>query len=217
VVRTGSLLTQSARHRVDHGTICGRNCANSGHYKPLRACVHRIFVNSNSLRRRPEKFWRSCTPLGRLVELAARNIRAWAWACRLLRDCPKVHIAARHNGGHVCNCGRFPSSHMVLLPQPRLTAGLFLLLIVSHSLATMARRLVVPTDTSESPGRRQAGRGFLLPSSSANRRQDFYRRSVNRGAAVQVRHNHIPPPTLVQTAPESSSRLPGAVFRSCAL
>ena len=37
------------------GTICGRNCANSGHYKPLRACVHRIFVNSNSSRRRPEK------------------------------------------------------------------------------------------------------------------------------------------------------------------
>src|SRR5262249_27323463 len=23
------------RHRVDHGTICGRSCANSGHYKPL--------------------------------------------------------------------------------------------------------------------------------------------------------------------------------------
>ena len=34
-VRTGSLRTQSARHRVDHGTICGRSCANSGHYKPL--------------------------------------------------------------------------------------------------------------------------------------------------------------------------------------
>ena len=27
MVRTGSLRTQSARHRVDHGTICGRNCA----------------------------------------------------------------------------------------------------------------------------------------------------------------------------------------------
>ena len=59
MVRTGSLRTQSARHRVDHGTICGRNCANSGHYKPLRACVHRIFVNSNSSRRRPEKIRRS--------------------------------------------------------------------------------------------------------------------------------------------------------------
>ena len=58
MVRTGSLRTQSARHRVDHGTICGRNCANSGHYKPLRACVHRIFVNSNSSRRRPEKIRR---------------------------------------------------------------------------------------------------------------------------------------------------------------
>jgi hypothetical protein len=30
VVRTGSLRTQSARHRVDHGTIYGRSCANSG-------------------------------------------------------------------------------------------------------------------------------------------------------------------------------------------
>ena len=55
MVRTGSLRTQSARHRVDHGTICGRSCANSGHYKPLRACVHRTFVNPNSSRRRPEK------------------------------------------------------------------------------------------------------------------------------------------------------------------
>jgi hypothetical protein len=40
-VRTGSLRTQSARHRVDHGTICGRSCANSGHCKPLCACVDR--------------------------------------------------------------------------------------------------------------------------------------------------------------------------------
>jgi hypothetical protein len=47
--------TQSARHRVDHGTICGRSCANSGHYKPLCACVDRTFVNPNSSRQRPEK------------------------------------------------------------------------------------------------------------------------------------------------------------------
>src|SRR6266480_2399754 len=53
--RTGSLRTQSARHRVDHGTICGRSCANSGYYKPLCACVDRTFVNPNSSRRRPEK------------------------------------------------------------------------------------------------------------------------------------------------------------------
>jgi hypothetical protein len=46
VVRTGSLRTQSARHRLDHGTICGRTCANSGHYKPLCAFVDRTFVNS---------------------------------------------------------------------------------------------------------------------------------------------------------------------------
>ena len=53
MARTGSLRTQSARHRVDHGTICGRTCANSGHYKPLCACVDRTFVNPNSSRRRP--------------------------------------------------------------------------------------------------------------------------------------------------------------------
>jgi hypothetical protein len=55
MVRTRSLRTESARHRVDHGTICGRSCANSGHYKPLCACVDRIFVNPNSSHRRPEK------------------------------------------------------------------------------------------------------------------------------------------------------------------
>src|ERR1700722_7683413 len=37
VVRTESLRTQSARHRVDQPTISGRSCANSGHYKPLLA------------------------------------------------------------------------------------------------------------------------------------------------------------------------------------
>jgi hypothetical protein len=47
------IRTQSARHRVDHGTICGRTCANSGHYKALCACVDRTFVNPNSSRRRP--------------------------------------------------------------------------------------------------------------------------------------------------------------------
>src|SRR5205085_3901527 len=45
MVRTRSLRTQSARHRVDHGTICGRSCAISGHHKPLCACVDRIFIN----------------------------------------------------------------------------------------------------------------------------------------------------------------------------
>jgi hypothetical protein len=45
----------TARHRVDHGTICGRSGANSGHYKPLCAYVDRTFVNPNSSRRRPEK------------------------------------------------------------------------------------------------------------------------------------------------------------------
>ena len=40
MVRTGS-CTQSARHRVDHGTTCGRGCANWEHCKPLCACVDR--------------------------------------------------------------------------------------------------------------------------------------------------------------------------------
>src|SRR6478672_6489580 len=32
-------LPQSAQHRVDHGTICGRSGAISGHHKPPCACV----------------------------------------------------------------------------------------------------------------------------------------------------------------------------------
>ena len=55
--------SRSARHRVDHGTICGRNCAYSRHYKPLRACVHRIFDSS---RRRPEKIIAPKSWLGKL-------------------------------------------------------------------------------------------------------------------------------------------------------
>jgi hypothetical protein len=43
VVRTESSRTQSARPRVDQPTISGRSCANSGHYKPLFACVDRTF------------------------------------------------------------------------------------------------------------------------------------------------------------------------------
>src|ERR1700732_2467403 len=55
VVRTESLRAQSARHRVDQPTISARSCDNSGHYKPLFACVDRNFVKSISSRRRPEK------------------------------------------------------------------------------------------------------------------------------------------------------------------
>src|SRR5262245_48165987 len=47
---------KSGQRRVDHGTICGRSCANSGHYKPLCACVDRTFVNSNSARHPTEFF-----------------------------------------------------------------------------------------------------------------------------------------------------------------
>jgi hypothetical protein len=56
MVRTRSLRTQSARRRVDHRTICGRSCADSGHYKALSACINRIFVDPNSSGRRPENF-----------------------------------------------------------------------------------------------------------------------------------------------------------------
>jgi hypothetical protein len=49
---------------VDHGTICGRNCANSGHYKPLCACVDRTKFVRAGVRAGPEFFleapvWRS--------------------------------------------------------------------------------------------------------------------------------------------------------------
>jgi hypothetical protein len=54
MARTRSLRTQWARHRVDHGTICGRGYANSGHHKPLCACVDNTFINPNSSGRRPE-------------------------------------------------------------------------------------------------------------------------------------------------------------------
>jgi hypothetical protein len=54
MARTRSLRTQWARHRVDHGTICGRSYANSGHHKPLCACVDNTFINPNSSGRRPE-------------------------------------------------------------------------------------------------------------------------------------------------------------------
>ena len=49
VVRTGSLRTQSARHRVDHGTICGRSCANSD---TVSHCAP-VLIAQNSSRRRP--------------------------------------------------------------------------------------------------------------------------------------------------------------------
>jgi hypothetical protein len=58
VVRTGSLHTQSARHRVDHATICGRSCANSEHYKALCACVDRTKFVRAGVRGGPEFFWK---------------------------------------------------------------------------------------------------------------------------------------------------------------
>jgi hypothetical protein len=79
MVRTRSLRPRSARHRVDHGTICGRSCANSGHYKPLCACVDRTFVNPNSSGRLPENLEpapRQHSP--RLVRNVGRRV---AWPC----------------------------------------------------------------------------------------------------------------------------------------
>jgi hypothetical protein len=46
-IASARAYAKSGQRRVDHGTICGRSCANSGHYKPLCACVDRTFVNSN--------------------------------------------------------------------------------------------------------------------------------------------------------------------------
>ena len=65
VVRTGSLRTQSARHRVDHGTICGRSCANSGHCKPLCACVDRTKFVAPASVGGPEFFCGVCVGCGR--------------------------------------------------------------------------------------------------------------------------------------------------------
>src|SRR3977135_4470714 len=77
VVRTGSLRTQSARHRVDHGTICGRSCANSGHCKPLCACVDRTkFVAPVSVGG-PEFFCAVCELVGG-KELCAKSLRVRA-------------------------------------------------------------------------------------------------------------------------------------------
>jgi hypothetical protein len=113
VVRTGSLRTQSARHWVDHGTICGRSCANSGHYKPLCACIDRTFVNPNSSRRRPEKFFWPQSSNPRLYEADylfhlsssfspcwlsghqdGRNLGSyhrWHGATRVLREACRLH------------------------------------------------------------------------------------------------------------------------------
>jgi hypothetical protein len=53
----GSLRTQSARHRVDHGTISGRSCANSGPYKPLCASVDRTKFVATASAAGPNFFW----------------------------------------------------------------------------------------------------------------------------------------------------------------
>ena len=66
--RTGTLCAKSGRYRVNHGTICGRSCANSGLYKPLCVCVDRTFVNPNSARR-PTGFF---PPLGEDGDRALR-------------------------------------------------------------------------------------------------------------------------------------------------
>ena len=47
MVRTRSSRTQLAPHRVDHGTICGRSCADLEHYKPLCACVDCTFIRAS--------------------------------------------------------------------------------------------------------------------------------------------------------------------------
>jgi hypothetical protein len=69
--RTGSLRTQSGRHRVDHGTICGRSCANSEHYKPICACVDRTFVNPKFVASASRIFSRRDSCSGSLTNSAA--------------------------------------------------------------------------------------------------------------------------------------------------
>jgi len=89
MARTRSLRTQWARHRVDHGTICGRSYANSGHHKPLCACVDNTFINPNSSGRRPEN-----------LEFAPRpgnhsSARSWTATSQDMEGCTRRHRASR--------------------------------------------------------------------------------------------------------------------------
>ena len=42
----------------------------------------------------------------RRSDARALSFLFWAYRLHSVRDCSKIHIAARHNGGHVCNRGR---------------------------------------------------------------------------------------------------------------
>ena len=95
MARIRSLRTQWARHRVDHGAICGRSCANSRHYKLLCACVDRTFINRNASGRRPENLKpapRRDTEGGKLRRRKpCRNSRSWSEPARLqaaTKACP---------------------------------------------------------------------------------------------------------------------------------
>ena len=57
--------------------------------------------------------------------------------------------------------------------------GAFSLPIANRRQATIARRLNVPTDDTKSPGRRQAGRGFLCVQTDRDSAEQFaYRGSL---------------------------------------
>jgi hypothetical protein len=83
MVRTRSLRTELARHRVDHGTICGRSCANSGHYKPLCAVLIAPF-QSEFVGRRPENLEPAPRPGAEFwpLRLFAFELRRWRNAAR---------------------------------------------------------------------------------------------------------------------------------------
>src|SRR2546423_13804489 len=137
MVRTRSLRPQSARHRVDHGTICGRSCANSGHHKPLCACVDRTFVNPNSSGRLPENLEpaprpaldKFCpfanTPSDILISLVGNwNHRTNArLASQPSELCPKQQLginAVRLRAAHTTidwYAGRLDNVHFHLMPR----------------------------------------------------------------------------------------------------
>jgi hypothetical protein len=96
MVRTRSLRTQSARHRVDHGTICGRSCAISGHHKPLCACVDRIFINPKFVA--PVARKNSGAAGSRYLETLDREVRAAVANGLSLEDTLKVATAEAYSG-----------------------------------------------------------------------------------------------------------------------
>ena len=97
-------MTSPYRHDtgVDHGTICGRSCANSRHHKPLRACVHCTFVNPNSSRRRPEKIRRSGLSIESFHPFSSGTHQRHLHVSGSFSRCPKIGVGAGRRWRCIC-------------------------------------------------------------------------------------------------------------------